>query len=851
MQKGFLWWTLSKKEVIEKLGTTDDGLDEAEARIRIKKYGTNEVLVKSAVPPFLKILINQFRSWLILILIVASLVSFFLGARLDSVVILAYVFLSTVFGFVQEYKAEGAVAKVKEFLSYKCKVKRGGIWREIDNRQVVPGDIVSVRIGDKVCADVRLIDAATLSIDESILTGESIPVEKSDGPLGNSRAAITERKNMAFMGTTVVGGQGLGVVVATGLNTYFGSSQKLFMQKVSESDFQIQIKSFSKFLFKVITVMTLAIFLVNALLAKDPIQSFLFAVALAIGITPEMLPAIITVTLSRGAVRMAKKKVIVKRLASVEDFGNIDTLCMDKTGTLTSGKFSFVGTLGATGEGDEGLFKKALICTSKFSQNSDTLKYDAHDEAVWDSIYTDKYMSKLTRVKFINENIFDYERRRMSVYYREGSLSCLVSKGSPDSILGVCSKVKEGTKVLTLTKVRRAKLQQKFQELEDKAYRVLAIAEKSAEKDKTSKSDEKDMTFLGFLLFKDPVKESAHIAIEKFEKLGISLKIISGDSRVVTVNIAHETGVDFDEAGVITGLELEKLSPESFTQACREMKIFARITPELKYKIIRSLNYEGHIVGFLGDGVNDAGALREADVGISVDTGADIAKDASDIILLQKDLNVLGDGIEAGRKTFGNIMKYILNTISANYGNMFTVAISSFFLHFIPLLPTQILLNNFISDIPLFAVATDNVDGDFLKKPKRWNMGFIQNFMIYYGFVSTLFDLLLILPMIYIFKVDVEVFRTAWFVESSISEILITFAIRTKLPFYKSKPSIWLLALSGVSILAVLSMSFLQLEVFHFTRLPAAVWGLIVFDLLAYFTVTEIAKRGFFKKFEA
>ena len=319
---------------------------------------------------------------------------------------------------------------------------------------------------------------------------------------------------------------------------------------------------------------------------------------------------------------------------------------------------------------------------------------------------------------------------------------------------------------------------------------------------------------------------------------------------VVTVNIARETGIDFNDRQVISGNDLEKLSPDEFNQAAREKKIFARITPEQKYKIIKALNYEGHIVGFLGDGINDAGALREADVGISVDTGADIAKDASDIILLKKDLNVLAEGIEAGRKTFGNIMKYILNTISANYGNMFTVAISSFFLKFIPLLPSQILLNNFVSDIPLFAVATDNVDENFLRKPKKWNIGFIKNFMIYYGFVSSFFDMLLILPMIFILKVEPEVFRTAWFVESAISEILVTFAIRTKLPFYKSKPSNWLLVLSVLSITLVISMSVLQVNIFHFTTLPYLVWVLIIFDLISYFVVTEIVKKSFFKKFE-
>lgn len=851
MGKEIDWWRFSKLEVFDKLSTSESGLSDNEAKELLNKYGTNETLINSAIPPFVKILASQFKSWLILILIIASAISFFLGEKLDSFVIMSYVLLSAFFGFVQEFKAENAVEKVKKYLSYKCKVLRSGKWINIENKFLVPGDVVEIRLGDKVPADIRLYKCDGLSIDESILTGESIPVEKTEEKLNKDSLIVSDRKNMAFMGTTAVSGIGIGVVVATGLNTYFGHSQKLFTQKSSESDFQIQIKSFSKFLFKVITVMTFGIFLINAIQAKDVVESFLFAVALAIGITPEMLPAIITVTLSQGAIKMAKKKVIVKRLASVEDFGNIDTLCMDKTGTLTLGKFSFVGAFSASGIEDESLIKKALICTSKFAEDSNELKYDAHDEAIWESVYAHKYIKKLVHTKFVNENIFDYERRRMSVFYHEGENSFLVVKGSSESVISACNKVIKQTKLLCLTKSLRKTLSQKYCDFEDKGYRVLALAEKKLKSDITTKTDEKDLTFIGFLLFKDPVKESAHGAIEKFEKLGINLKILSGDSLVVTVNIARETGVDFTDSEVIEGSDLEKLSQEEFNQVCKTKKIFARITPELKYKIIRSLNYEGHIVGFLGDGINDAGALREADVGISVDTGADIAKDASDIILLKKDLTVLVEGIEAGRKTFGNIMKYILNTISANYGNMFTVAISSFFLKFIPLLPSQILLNNFISDIPLFAVATDNVDSDFLKKPKKWNIGFIQNFMIYYGFVSTFFDLLLILPMIFILKVDVEVFRTAWFVESSISEVLVTFAIRTKLPFYKSRPSVWLMGLSLVTILLVISMSVMQVKLFHFTHLPIFVWALIVFDLVAYFVVTEIAKRSFFKKFEA
>ncbi len=843
------WWSLKIENIFEKLQTKRSGLTTEEATDRIKKYGYND-FGKSKGSSFLKILISQFENWLTLILVIASIISFALGEHIDSLVIIALVVLSALFGFIQEYKAEKTLLKLKRYIKNRALVFRDGRLIQVDHNEIVPGDIVRLHIGDIVPADIRLISSDDLVTNESILTGESVPAEKSPEPLLKGDLVVSEIKNMVFMGTSVSQGSGLGVVVGTGKNTIFGKIAESIKITEPKTDFQIQIADFSKFLFKVIILMTAFIFISNVALDKGLFSSFLFAVALAVGIAPEMLPAIITVTLSQGAIKMAKKKVIVKRLSAVEDFGNIDTLCMDKTGTLTEGVFTLFDYQNNEGKRDEEIIKYSLLCTSGISQNAYGQTGNPTDKAIWDSIFAQSYKKDIEKYKILDENEFDYERKRMSVLVQEGSNTLLISKGSPDSILDISKFYYRDGKKLHLKNDKKSDLLKHIKEYEAEGFRVLSVAVKKVDFTTSKLTDENKMALLGILLFKDPIKKTSVLAINKFIDLGIKLKIISGDSLTVTKSIAREAGIKFTDDEVITGDELKSYTNDEFVNVSKKGIVFARVTPEQKYKIVQVLNYENHIVGFLGDGVNDVPALREADVGITVEKGSDIAKEASDIILLQKDLLVLVEGIEAGRKTYGNIMKYILNTISANYGNMFTVAISSLFLNFIPLLPKQILLNNFISDVPLFAVATDNVDEGFMKKPNKWNLNYIKNFMIIYGFVSTFFDLCLILPMVYLFKVEVAVFQTAWFIESSISEMLVTFTIRTKLPFYKSKPSKWLLWLSIISSVFVISMSVFKVSIFGFVGLPYVVWLLILFDLVAYFTVTELVKKSFFKKFE-
>lgn len=748
-----------------------------------------------------------------LTLLVAAALAFLLGDHLEAGVIFGLVVLSVALGFAQEYRAQKALEKLANFIRSKSRVKRDGSWLEVDSQTLVVGDVVELRIGDIIPADIRLLEIDGFLANESALTGESLPV-------------IKQKDALAFMGTSVAEGLGRGIVVATAEKTFFGKTAATLAKTAPPTEFQKQTKNFSQFLTKVVVVMTLFVFFANALLAKGILDSFLFAVALAVGITPELLPAIMTITLSEGALKIAKKKVIVKKLMSVEDLGNIDTLCADKTGTLTQGKFSLYDNP------DKTLVLKALLFVPSTPL----------DKALKDSEIAKSQAKQLKSYHVLDENEFDYQRRRVSILVRKGNSKTLLVKGAIEAILSV-SKV---------TKEQKQKVLNEVESFEQKGMRVIGFAEKVLSKTTSTAEDEKDLKFLGYLLFTDPPKSSAAQAIAKLRSLGVDIKILSGDSPLVTAHIAQAVGFDGDKEKVITGEELQKVSGDKFAALVRKTNLFARITPEQKYQIVSSLNQEGHVVGFLGDGVNDAPALKVADVGIAVDSGAAVAKEAADIILLQKDLGVLAEGIEAGRKTFGNIMKYILNTISANFGNMLTVSLSSLFLKFIPLLPSQILLNNFISDIPLFAVATDNVDTDFTRKPKHWNIGTISHFMLYFGLLSSFFDLVTILPMAFVWHLPTDLFRTVWFIESSLSEMFITFTIRTKLPFYKSVPSPLLLVFSLFSSLAVvaLPLTLLGQKLFEFAAIPTYLWLWIAIIVGSYFLTVEILKHKFFRKFD-
>lgn len=836
----------SKETLYGHLGTSEKGLSSSEAEARLAKHGLNEIAARDKRNA-LSIFISQLTSPLVVILIIASVIAGFLGDPTDTAIILAIVGINAVLGFYQEFKSEKALAELKKYISFKAKVLRGGEEIEVDVKDVVPGDIVFLEIGDVVPADIRLIEAHELATNESSITGESLPVNKDAAPLSVKNALPSQQSNMAFMGTVVSNGVGKGIVVATGEKTEFGKTANILSAKEPPTDFQTSINKFGSFLIKIILILTIVVFASNALLGKGILESFLFALALAVGITPELLPIIITISLSSGAMHLAKKKVVVKRLVAIEDLGNIDILCTDKTGTLTENKVELEGYSSADGKISSSVLKYALLCNSAIVEKG-KVEGNVIDAAVWE--HPASKGIDLSKYRKIEDVEFDYVRRRMGVVVEAAKKRTYICKGAPESVLAVCDYVEEGGKRVSI-KAHAEELQKRFEELSSRGFRVVAVASKEvgAKKD-YSPADEAGLTFNGFLSFLDPPKGSAIHALKSFKKLGVELKLLTGDNELVAKEVCREVGLEV-RGRVFTGAELEKMADAQFAKAIFENNVFARVTPEQKYKIVEGLTKQGHIVGFLGDGVNDAPALRVADVGITVDSAVDVAKDSADIILLQKGLMVIAEGIKEGRKTFGNIMKYVLNTISANFGNMFSMVISSMAIPFIPLLPSQILLNNLISDGPLTTISTDNVDEDYLHKPKKWNIRAISHFMVFFGLISTIFDLTTMALMWFLTNGNAALFRTAWFLESVLSEIIITFAIRTRRDFWKSHPSRALLYSSIIGILLSVGIIYPPFGgLFQFEALSLQMLGAIALILLAYFILAERAKRFFYRKYE-
>ena len=813
------------------------GLTSEEAASRLSRDGPNEV-AQGTSRPALRILWRQLASPLVLVLLGVALVSRLLGEAVEATVILLIVALNTMLAFVQEYRAERALQALRRFVTRTARVRRDGCTIEVPAAEVVCGDVIQLEIGDLVPADLTLVDGEDLTTDEASLTGESVPVSKGPG-------------STAYLGTAVVSGYGTGVVSATGRATLFGRSARLLEVPAPESDFERNIRRFSDFLVQVIVLLTAFVFLANALLGKGWFDSFLFAVALAVGITPEVLPAIVAITLANGALRMARDKVVVKRLAAVEDLGNVDILCCDKTGTLTLGEFALHDFVAPDGARDPGVLLSGALTGAAGCGAPDHAAPNSTDRAIWASESLGQVREDLARSRILDRVAFDFRRRRSSVLVSMPAGNLLLVKGATESVLPLCAAVGNGSGVASLTDQRRVELSAAVEAYEQDGLRVLAIAERAAEGLSTAAADESNLVLRGFLLFADPPKPDVRDALEQLTQLGVGLRVMSGDSAIVTRRVCREAGIWVEGQQVTSGDELVGLSPEELRRRVQESRVFARLNPEQKQLLVGALRASGHVVGFLGDGVNDAAALHAADVGISVDSGTDIAKDASDVILLQKSLNVLAGGIVEGRKTFANITKYILNTISANFGNMSTVAVSSLFLSFIPLLPSQILLNNFLSDVPLITVATDRVDPELLQRPRRWNIAAIARFMVVFGILSALFDLLIIVVLLR-WRTPVPVFRTAWFVESACSEVFVTFAIRTRLRFWRSRPSAWLLwsSLATAAVAFALPFTSFGREYFEFGALNWQVFGLVVVVLAAYFVAAEAAKRPLFRRLD-
>jgi Mg2+-importing ATPase len=808
-------------QVLAKLGSSDGGLSSSEASRRLEIYGPN-VLAARGVSAW-SVLARQLRSWLLLLLVVAAVVSAVVGDRTEALIIGAIMAMSVGLGFFNEYRSEKAVEELHSAIQHLAAVDRNGSTAELDVTQLVPGDVAHLRVGDVVPADLRLIEVHELECDESVLTGESRAADKTAEaqPPGDSPLDL---RSCAFMGTLVSGGGGRGVVVRTGSRTEFGAIAVHLGEQQGVTAFQQGLKDFSRMLAIVTGVLAGSIFVINAALGRSILQSALFSLSIAVGLTPQLLPAIVTVSLSTGARRMAKKRVIVKRLVAIEDLGNVQVLFTDKTGTLTHGQISFTQALDSAGAPNDRVRILGLACSDKVGNEL--------DRALW----ADSKAGHSDCVGTTLDSLpFDHERQLSSVLVETLQERLLISKGAPEAVLARCAAVPAQSKAV-------------LDGLFASGTRVVAVASRVFSGDRLATDDERDLSLQGFLCFTDPVKPGVRESLARLAGLDVTVKIITGDNGQVAAHLCGEVGLD--PGTIVTGQELETLDDAALVALLPTTTIFARITPEQKSRIILAQRTLGSDVAFLGDGVNDAIALHHADVGISVDSAADVAKDAAGVVLLDKDLSILADGVVEGRRIFANTIKYVLMGTSSNFGNMFSAAAASLFLSFLPMLPTQILLNNLLYDVSEMTIPTDNVDEELLARPAKWDIRMIRRFMAFFGPISSIYDFLTFFVMLRIFHAGPVLFRSGWFVESLTTQTLVIFVIRTRrVPFYKSHPSRPLLlttlacAAFGVAIPYIPPLAHL----FGFRPLPLGFLAILAAMIATYLVLAQVGVGIFFE----
>ncbi|MEO0116933.1 MAG: magnesium-translocating P-type ATPase [candidate division WOR-3 bacterium] len=833
------FWNKEPTEVLKELNTNNEGLMSVEAVQRIRIYGPN-VLKPSKRLTTLSLFLSQFKSPIIILLILAVILSFFLKEFTDAIIILIIVIVSGILSFIQEKNARGVVAKLLAIVQIKTKVLRDKKPVEIPVEDVVPGDIVLLGAGDIVPGDCLILKSKDLFVNEAILTGETFPVEKEPGIIP-ADAPLAHRTNSLFMGTHIVSGSAQALVVYTARSTEFGKVSERLKLKPPETEFQRGVSRFGFFLMEVTSLFVIIIFGMNVYLKKPVLDSFLFALALAIGFTPQLLPAIISINLAHGAKGMAKKKVIVKRLVSIENFGSMNILCSDKTGTLTEGMVKLKKAVDIEGRESEKVLFYAYL--NAFYQTG--LK-NLIDEAILNF----KKFTLATHKK-LDEVPYDFSRKRLSILVEIENEIIMITKGAISNILEICPKAErsEGN-IVDISEVHHL-IEERLTEFNKNNFRFLGVAYRKIGKEKTiSKKDERDMVFLGFLAFFDPPKKDVAQTIKKLSELGVSLKIISGDNKQIAINVAKQIGLK--EPKILTGKELQQMVDEALLIMAPDIDIFAEVEPSHKERIILALKKLGNVVGYMGDGINDISALHAADVGISVDSAVDAAKEAADIVLLEKDLNVLLEGVHLGRLTFANTLKYIFMATSANFGNMFSMAGISLFLPFLPLLPKQVLLTNLITDFPEMTIATDNVDKEMIKTPQRWNINFIRRFMIIFGLISSVFDYLTFGALLFLLHASTEQFRTGWFVESVVSAALIVLVIRSRRLFFKSLPGRYLLLATTIIVLLAIILPWMPIaKLFGFVILPISFIPLLLAIIVFYVITAEITKYLFYRKMKS
>ena len=838
---GGAFWQTPLDELERQLGASSNGLNSTEAAARLLRYGANTLDSRQKYSFLLKVL-SRFRNPLVLILLVAAVISGFTGDVASLVIISTMVLLSVLLDSVQEYRAEQAAEQLKVSVALKEQVLRDG--REITIRadQLVLGDVVLLAAGDMVPADGRLLEARDFFVNEGLLTGESYPTEKHVAAEGTANVDVAQAANAAFMGTSVVSGSAKLLLCATGNATQLGEISATLRHTPPPAALERGVYEFGILIVRLTVLLVLFVLLVNTFFHRPLLESFLFALALAVGLTPELLPMIVSVTLARGAMRMAKQKVIVKRLAAIHDLGSMDVLCTDKTGTLTEAKIALIRHITLSGADSERVLELAWL-NSHFESglrsplDAAILEHASSIPAGW--------------IK-IDEVPFDFERRRVSVLLEHGGRRILVIKGAPEDVLKLSSRYElsgeNDTQPFDAAALARANTQ--FQTLCEEGFRVLGIAwrEEPASQTHVVVSDEHDFVFAGYAAFLDPPKASAGEAIAALQRSGVGIKIITGDNERVTQYVC--TQLDIPIEGLLTGTELAALSEEALSARIEETNLFCRVNPSQKNRIILALKRRGHVVGYLGDGINDAPSLHTADVGISVDGAVDVAKDAADIILLEHDLEVVERGVREGRRTFGNIMKYIMMGTSSNFGNMFSMAGASLILPFLPMLPIQVLLNNFLYDLSEVPIPMDDVDDELLAQPRHWDIKFIRNFMLVLGSVSSIFDFLTFGLLLWVFNATETLFQTGWFMESLATQVLVIFVIRTRGSPLRSRPNP---LLAGTSLIVAAVGVLLPYTAigrwFGFVPLPLTFLAALGAMVVCYLVLAEGVKRWFYRRF--
>ena len=813
------------------------GLTSQEAEARLAEYGPNDP-TSTRRGAFAFELLHLFLNPLVIILLVASVISAFLGQKIEAQLIFVIVVISVTIDFVQTYRSQRAIHRLQEHVSLTATALRDGGWQEIKRHEIVPGDIVRLSAGDLVPADGQLLEARDLYVQQAALTGESMPAEKEVRAGGEAEEKSPQAPDLVFLGTSVVSGTGVARMVATGPHTAFGAIAERLSVRPEETEFQRGLRHFGLLITRTVLFLVLFILVVRIAMHKDAFESFVFAVALAVGLTPEFLPMITSVTLGRGAIRMARNHVIVKHLPAIQNFGTIDVFCSDKTGTLTTGEMILDSSVDYLGQAADRPLALAYV-NSKFETGIRSplelaiLKTERHD--------ADAYLK-------CDEVPFDFERRRLSIVVKEktaadDSAGLLIVKGAPEAILDLSTAYESDGRTAPLDTDLRNRCRQTFNDLSSKGFRLLAVAYRNVDsRGRFTASDEHSLVLAGYLAFADPPSPDAAASVAAMKRDGVEVKILTGDNELVARHVCEQVGIE--NPGVMLGEELESTSDTALEHRAEETTVFARVTPMQKHRIIQALKRRGHVVGYMGDGINDAPSLHAADVGISVASAVDVARDAADIILLKPGLGVLHSGIIEGRRASANVLKYLFMGTSSNFGNMFSMAAASVFLPFLPMLPTQILLNNFLYDASQLTIPSDNVDEEYMRRPRPWDMKMVRNFMLTIGPISSIYDFLTFYVLLHFFHASQPEFHTGWFVESLATQTLVIFVIRTMGNPLKSRPS---LPLAATTILIVATGIFLPYSpftrLFGFVPLPAAFFVFLAISTVTYLALVELGKR--------